>query len=111
MPQRNPSKTMILEKAMDYIMKLEQRNERLLQQNIELQSRLALLITAPDPASQTGRPGGLMQARVPGDQESPAEDEQHHIAHYTQDSSYPREGTRTHGRNMAGPRRRRQYRA
>lgn len=55
-PQRNPSKTMILKKAMDYIMKLEQRNERLLQQNIELQSRLALLITASDPASEVRHP-------------------------------------------------------
>jgi hypothetical protein len=56
MPQRNPSKTMILEKALDYIMMLEQRNERLLKQNIELQSRLVLLITAPDPASQVRHP-------------------------------------------------------
>ncbi|KAH7194043.1 hypothetical protein DER44DRAFT_93119 [Fusarium oxysporum] len=55
-PQRNPSKTMILKKVMDYIMMLEQRNERLLQQNIELQSRLVLFIMGPDPASQVRHP-------------------------------------------------------
>ncbi|KAH8656746.1 hypothetical protein BGZ61DRAFT_486522 [Ilyonectria robusta] len=51
-PQRNPSKTMILKRATDYIMELDQRNKSLLQEKMELQSRLTPLITAPDTPSQ-----------------------------------------------------------
>ncbi|KAH6874194.1 hypothetical protein B0T10DRAFT_233027 [Thelonectria olida] len=51
-PQPNPSKTMILKRATDYITELEQRNESLLQENKELQSRLAPLITVPHTPSQ-----------------------------------------------------------
>jgi hypothetical protein len=52
MPQRNPSKTMILKRAMDYILKLELRNERLFQQNIELQNRLAHSVSASTSAAR-----------------------------------------------------------
>lgn len=51
-PLRNPSKTMILKRATDYIMELEQRNKSLLQQKMELQIHLAPLITALDTPSQ-----------------------------------------------------------
>lgn len=51
-PQRNPSKMMILKRATDYIMELEQRNKSLLQKNMELQNRRTPLITAPDTPSQ-----------------------------------------------------------
>ncbi|KAH6871142.1 hypothetical protein B0T10DRAFT_261951 [Thelonectria olida] len=51
-PQRNPSKTMILKRATDYIAELEQRNQSLSQENKELQSRPTPLITVPHTPSQ-----------------------------------------------------------
>ncbi|KAH8656748.1 hypothetical protein BGZ61DRAFT_466292 [Ilyonectria robusta] len=59
--QRNRSKTVILRRATDYIMELEQRNKSVLQENMVLQSRLAPLITAPDTPSQPRPPLSHLQ--------------------------------------------------